>query len=148
MQTFNYDIDSAFTCCNCGKPVAIYELPFPAGNHQDYNLVQCWQANGSAMDMLWMNCLCDRYTGNQRVNPDSALSRQGLEISEYMSGKLGYPVYYHLESDYGTRAKVRELEGKQIHLCPRCGKRMKRLKFCEDYERDVCGICNLSYDAP
>lgn len=146
MQTYSCDQDSVFTCCDCGKPIAYYELPFPAENQEDYYLVQDWQENYSSMDTLWMNCLCDRYTGNQRVKTDSALNRQGIEIAEYMSKKLGYPVYYHLECDYGKSIKAEKVDGQQIHICPKCGKIMNRLKFSEDHERDVCNECNLSYD--
>ena len=147
MQTFSRDIDSVFTCCDCGKPIVYYELPFPFENQDDYYWVQIWQENFSSMDMLWMNCHCDRYTGNQRVKFDSALNSQGIEIAEYMSKQLNCPVYYHLECDYGKSVKVEKLDDKQIHICPKCGKIMKRVKFSEDYERDICETCNLSYDS-
>ena len=81
MQTFRYDIDSVFTCCNCGRPITLYELPY-LEKREDHNDVQQWQDNYAAMDMLWLNCLCDRYTGNQRVKHDSALNKQGIEIAE------------------------------------------------------------------
>jgi len=147
MQTYYSDQDSVFTCCDCGMPVVYYELPFPTENQEDYCWVQNWQENYSAMDMLWMNCLSDRYTGNQRVKFDSALNKQGIEIAEYISKQLGYPVYYHLECDYGKSPKSEKVGGQQIHICPKCGNLMKRISFSEDYKRDVCNVCNLSYDA-
>jgi len=147
MQTYYRDRDSVFTCCDCGKPVVYYELPFPAENQEDHCWVQSWQENYSSMDMLWMNGLCDRYTGNQRVKLDSALNKQGIEIAEYMSKQLGYPVYYHLECDYGKSIKAEKVGDQQIHICPKCGRLMKRVRFSENYERDVCNECNLSYDA-
>ena len=147
MQTFCFDIDSVFTCCDCGKPVVYYELPFPAENQEDYWWVQNWQENYSSMDMIWMNCLCDRYTGNQRVKLDSALNKQGIKIAEYMSKQLGYPVYYHLECDYGKSIKAKKVGDQQIHICPKCGSLMKRVRFSEDHERDICEECKLSYDA-
>ncbi len=147
MQTYYRDPDSVFTCCDCGKPIVYYELPFPAENQEDYCWAQNWQENYSSMDILWMNCLCDRYTGNQRVKLDSALNKQGIEIAEYMSKQLGYPVYYHLECDYGKSVKVEKVGNQQIHICPRCQKLMKRVKFSEDHERDICENCALSYDA-
>ena len=147
MQTYNRDIDSVFTCCDCGKPIVLYELPYPAKNQEDYCWVQDWQENYSSMDMIWMNCLCDRYTGNQRVKFDSALNKQGIEIAEYMGKELGYPVYYHLECDYGKSIKAEKVGDQQIHICPKCGKLMKRVKFSENHELDICEECNLSYDA-
>ena len=147
MQTYDRDIDSVFTCCNCGKPIVYYELPYPAENQEDYCWVQNWQENYSSMDMLWMNCLCDRYTGNQRVKLDSVLNKQGIEIAEYMGKQLSYPVYYHVECDYGKSVKVEKVDNQQIHICPKCQNLMKRVKFSEDYERDICEECNLSYNA-
>ena len=144
MQTFRFDIDSVFTCCDCGKPVVLYELPY-LEKREDHNDIQLWQDNYAAMDMLWLNCLCDRYTGNQRVKLDSALNKQGIEIAEYMSKQLGYPVYYHLECDYGKSIKAEKVGDQQIHICPKCGKLMKRVRFSEDHERDICEECKLSY---
>ena len=146
MQTFWSDIDSVFTCCDCGKPVALYELPY-LEEHKDHNDIQQWQTSYAAMDMLWMNCLCDRYTGNQRVKLDSALNKQGIEIAKCMSKQVGYPVYYHLECDYGKSIKAKKVGDQQIHICPKCGKLMKRVKFSENHERDICEECKLSYDA-
>lgn len=145
MQTHQMDIDSVFTCCDCGRPIALYELPYPE-HSKDYCPIQLWQDNYTSMDMLWMNCLCDRYTGNQRVKLDSALNKQGIEIAEYMTKQLGYPVYYHLECDYGKSIKEEKVGDQQIHICPKCGKLMKRVRFSEDHERDICESCAISYD--
>lgn len=147
MQTYYLDIDSAFTCCDCGKPIALYELALPAEDQEDYCAVQNWQENYSSMDMLWMHCLCDRYTGNQRVSIDSALNKQGYEIAEYMSAESGVPVYYHLECDYGRKTQAERVGDEQIHICPKCGKLMKRVCFSENHTRDICESCRLSYDA-
>lgn len=146
MQTFNFDIDSVFTCCDCGKPIALYELPHPE-NQEDYNDIQLWQDNFAAMDMLWLNGLCDRYTGNQRVKLNSSLNKQGIEIAEHMSRQLGYPVYYHLECDCGKSIKAEKVGDQQIHICPKCSNLMKRVRFSKDHKRDVCKVCKLSYDA-
>ena len=146
MQTFNFDIDSVFTCCDCGKPIALYELPYQKNNDDRYNIQQ-WQSNFSSMDSLWMNCLCDRYTGNQRVKLDSALNKQGIMIAEYIGKQVDYPVFYHLECDYGKSIKAEKIGDQQIHICPKCGKLMKRVRFSENHERDICEKCKLSYDA-
>ena len=146
MQTYRFDIDSVFTCCDCGKPIALYELPYPKDS-EDYCDIQLWQDNYAAMDMLWINCLCDRHTGNQRVKFDSALNKQGIELAEYMSKQLNYPVYYHLACDYGKSIKTEKVNDKIAHICPKCEKTMNRIKFSEDHERDICKNCNLSFDA-
>ena len=147
MVTYNLDIDSVFVCCDCGKSVALYELPLPSDNMGDYWQIKSWQEDYSSMDMLWMNSLFDRYTGNQRVKHDSVLNKSGIEISEHMSKKLGYPVYYHLACDYGNSVKAEQVGDKQIHICPKCGKLMKRLDIPDNDSIDVCEECRLSYDA-
>ncbi len=146
MQTYNWDIDSVFTCLDCGKPIAMYELPF-LNDHEDHFAIQDWQENYSAIHMLWTNCLCDRYTGNQLVKPDSALNKQGYEIAQEMSKLLGCNVYYHLSDEYGRKIKT-EYNGESIvHVCPKCQKAMKRVNFTEGYIRDICDDCGLSFDA-
>lgn len=144
MQTYAYDIDSAFTCCNCGKPIALYEL---TNIEDDYYKVQEWQENYAAMDKLWLNGLCDRYTGNQLVNTDSALNQQGLAIARNMRDSEGGTVYYHLSCQYGNKVKTEKSGNEEIHICPKCQKLMTRVEFAEDYKRDVCKSCGLSYDA-
>ena len=148
MQTFSLDIDSVFSCCDCGMPIALYELPFPAENQNTYDWVESWQTNFSSMDKLWWNCLCDRYTGNQRVKPDSALNKQGIEIARYMSKELKIPVYYHLASDYGKSVKIESVDNTTVHVCPICQKKMTPVTVSENYKIDVCNECNLSYDQP
>ncbi len=144
MQTFEYDIDSVFSCCDCGKPIALYELPHLNGC-EDYDNIQGWQQNYSDMDRLWMGCLFDRYTGNQRVNAFSALNMQGRELAGEMSKLLGCPVYYHLADDYGKKVKFQMIDGKKIHICPQCGKVMERMAFSGN-EMEVCVDCQLSFD--
>lgn len=146
MQTYYRDKDSVFTCLDCDKPIALYELPFPC-EEKDHSATLAWQENYVAMDRLWMNCLCDRYTGNQRVKHDSALNKQGIQIARSLAAQLGYPVYYHLECDYGKSIKAEKVDGAQIHVCPQCLVRMKRTRYAEGYEIDVCDSCMLSYIA-
>lgn len=146
MQTYYRDKDSVFTCLDCDKPIALYELPYPNGD-KDHTATLWWQENYMAMDRLWMNCLCDRYTGNQRVKHDSALNKQGIQIARSLSEQLGYPVYYRLECDYGKSIKAEKVDGLQIHVCPQCLVRMKRTRFAESYEIDLCESCMLSYIA-
>lgn len=42
MQTYANDIDSVFTCCTCGKPIALYELPYIDGQDEHYSIIS-WQ---------------------------------------------------------------------------------------------------------
>ena len=145
MQTDLIDIDSVFTCCDCGKPVALYELPF-CDEEKEYWCVNNWQQNFSSMHRLWMNGLCDRYTGNQLVNLDSALNRDGLSIAEDMRKKLDCKVYYNAFDDLTGKVKYNMVGDTAIRYCPKCGNLMRRVKFTENYEVDVCDPCNLTSD--
>ena len=145
MQTYNHDINSVFTCFDCGNPIALYELPF-VEEQDDHYYVEGWQKNYSSMDTLWMTCLCDRYTGNQLRNPDSALNRQGIELAQSMSARLGYPIYYHLECMFGNKIKTKQVGKAFVHVCPKCNQVMKRAKIGDD-RIDICNDCKLSYDA-
>ncbi|MBQ8862409.1 MAG: DUF2310 family Zn-ribbon-containing protein [Clostridia bacterium] len=147
MQTYSRDIDSVFTCLSCGKPIALYELPLPGEDEKDFYSLHSWQENFAAMDMIWVNCLCDRYTGNQRVKYDSALNKQGYGLAKEIEKNLPHPIYYHLHCDYGNSIKTVELNGKHIHVCPKCQTIMKRVRFTDEIEIDICEKCHLSYDA-
>lgn len=149
MQTYRYDIDSVFICCDCGNPIALYELPFPLEMQDDFYCVEGWQKDYAAMDMLWMNCLCDRFTTKQLVKIHSTLNKNGIKIAKSMEEKLGYPVYYHLFCDYnyGNTIKTKKVGDIEIHVCPKCKKVMKRLSVTDKLPIDVCPHCHLSYDA-
>lgn len=145
MQTYDFDIDSVFTCCDCGKPIVLYELPF-FENEDSYMHIQDWQENYAAMHMLWVQGFCDRYTGNQLVKYDSLLNKQGIAIAEYMSKQLGCKVYYNMFDDLSKKIKRVNVCGDSVRVCPKCGNPMKHTEFSKDYKRDICDKCNLSSD--
>jgi len=140
METCRGDIDSPFVCCGCGKPIALYALPYPL-DRDTYFETLCWQDDYSAMVLLWMRCLCDRYTSNQLVNPDSALNKLGRALARDLHEKLDIPVYYHMFDD--GRKKIRFTEDGQHRLCPVCEVPMHSLPV-DDYEIDICEKCGLS----
>ena len=146
MQTHKFDIDSVFSCPDCGRPVALYELPLPEGQG-DFCDIQLWRDNYSSMDMLWVNCLCDRYSGNQRVKSDSLLNKQGRELAKEISHSAKIPVYYHLQEDFGMSVGFEKTDGGLIHRCPICKEVMQRRSFGKKAQIDVCNSCEVSYDA-
>ena len=91
----------------------------------------------------------EKLKGNYVIGTKTQKQIEGraIEIAEYMGKQLGYPVYYHLECDYGKSIKAKKVGDQQIHICPKCRKLMKRVRFSEDHERDICEECKLSYDA-
>lgn len=147
MQTFEGDEDSAFTCCSCGNPIALYELPY-LNMQDDHWAIVNWQNSFRATDTLWLNSLSDRFTGNQLVKPTSALNRHGREIAEEISAKTKTKVYYNIFDDLTKKVEFTEVNGKFLRVCPSCGKTMAYIKFCDDYERSVCDECGLSSEIP
>ncbi|MDE7454412.1 MAG: DUF2310 family Zn-ribbon-containing protein [Clostridia bacterium] len=147
MQTFANDIDSVFTCCTCGKPIALYELPYLYMQDDHWYIVN-WQRTYGATDTLWLDSLSDRFTGNQLVNVNSVLNKQGREIAKEISQKAGLKCYYNVFDDLTNKIKFTKINGKTVRLCPSCGKAMKYVKFCDDYERFICEDCMLSGDLP
>ncbi|MDE6441967.1 MAG: DUF2310 family Zn-ribbon-containing protein [Clostridia bacterium] len=147
MQTFADDIDSVFTCCACGKPIALYELPY-LDKQDDHWCIVNWQDTYRATDTLWLNSLSDRFTGNQLVNVNSVLNKHGKEIADEISQKAAVKVYYNIFDDLTKKVKFVTINGKNKRLCPSCGKAMKYVKFCNDYERFVCDDCSLSSNLP
>lgn len=147
MQTFANDIDSALTCCNCGKPIALYELPY-LDRQDDHWCIVNWQNTYSATDILWLDSLSDRFTGNQLVNVNSALNKSGYEITKEIAQKTGIKCYYNVFDDLTKKVKFATVNGKMVRVCPSCGKAMKYVKFCDDYERYVCEDCKLTSDLP
>lgn len=149
MVTHRFDEDSPFVCMDCGRPVALYELPLPEDKvkNEDYTVVQNWQESYSAVDTLWMNGLCDRYSGNQLVKLDSALNKQGILLAKDLEKKAGCKVYYHLSCAYGKSVKAKKIGQDHIHYCPSCGELMERKNIAGLYSEDFCHICALCYDA-
>jgi len=146
METYANDIDSVFTCCTCGKPIALYELPY-FGEHDHWYIVN-WQNTYRSVVTLWLDGLSDRFTGNQLVNVNSALNKYGREISDEIGHKVGAKIYYNIFDDLTKKVRFEKINGKYIRLCPGCQKAMKYIKFGDDYERFVCDDCSLSSRLP
>ena len=147
MQTFYSDIDSVFTCCTCGKPIALYELPYLDRQNDHYDIVN-WQNTHRAVDTLWLDSLSDRFTSNQLVNTNSILNKNGKAIANEISKKVAAKVYYNIFDDLTKKVKFETINGKHVRLCPNCGKVMKYVKFSDTYERFVCDDCSLSSNLP
>ena len=147
MKTNAYDVDSCLICCNCGKPIALYELPYLDKQYDHYRIVG-WQNVYRSTDKLWLDCLSDRFTGNQLVNVNSVLNRQGRKIANEISKKTGVKVYYNIFDQVPNKSAYVEVNDRTVRLCPCCGKPMQYVKFCDNYQICVCDDCSLSSDLP
>jgi predicted nucleic acid-binding Zn ribbon protein len=144
MVTYDGDIDSPFMCCDCGRPIALYEIPFV--DHGEHCDVVFWKKDFSSMDWLWMSCLSDRFTGNQLVNPKSALNEQGREIAQFLTKQLEIPVYYNMFDSRRKTVKRVNVGDRMCRVCPICGETMRFAQFSGQYDIDVCDGCGLSSD--
>lgn len=147
METYDCDIDSVFICCICGKPIALYELPYIDEQTDHYHIVN-WQNTYSATDTLWLDSLSNRFTGNQLVNVNSALNKEGRRIANEMGKKSGIRVYYNVFDDMTKKVRYVRLDDKYIRLCPCCDHPMRYVKIRDDYEIYVCDDCMLSSELP
>ena len=145
MQTFYGDIDIAFTFLSCCNLIALYDLPYLHNQKEHYHFVN-WQNLYRATDILWLNSLSDRFTGNQLVNPHSALNTIGRDIAKEMEQNSGIPCYYNVFDDLTKRVKFAKSGGKTVRICPSCGNAMNLVEFCDNYRRYVCEECKLSSD--
>lgn len=147
METFAQDIDSVFICCTCGKPIALYELPH-LDRQSDHGCIINWQNAYRATDELWLDGLSDKFTGKQLGNVNSRLNKLGKKIAAAMSRHTGAKIYLHISNDIPDQMQYATVDGQLTGLCPSCGKPMKYVKFCDDYEIFVCDDCSLSTDLP
>lgn len=84
----------------------------PCAQWTDISEVETWQENFASMDKIWMNCLCDRYSGRQLTDPLSALNKQGRDIASRMAQKLNCKVYYNM---YDTSVTIpKSLNGRKV----------------------------------
>ncbi|MCM1367484.1 MAG: Zn-ribbon-containing protein [Roseburia sp.] len=143
MQTYVSDIDSVFTCCTCGKPIALYELPY-LDNQQDHWSIINWQKTYRAMHELWLDSISDRFTGNQLVNVNSTLNKAGREIAKEIEFKTEIKVYYNVFDDLTKKVRFAKAGDKMTRICPACGKAMKYVKFDDGHDRNICESCGLS----
>lgn len=92
--------------------------------------------------------MSDRFTGNQLVNINSALNKEGRRIANEIGKKAGIKVYYNVFDDLTKKVRYVKLNDKLVRLCPCCDYPMRYVKNCDDYEIYVCDDCMLSSDLP
>lgn len=148
MGTYDCDVDSVFTCGDCGKPVALYKLPVLNG-YDDHGDATGWQTDYASFDKIWLNSATDSVSGRQLFYPDSLLNKRGRAIAAETGEKLGCKVYYYMSDDCGfykrkTAERVKTENGK-VRLCPSCKKPMTKKRLGEDTIL-CCESCMLSCD--
>jgi len=63
-----------------------------------------------------------------------------------MERKCGHKVYCFIECYGGRKVSSAVVDGKELHVCPMCGRVTKRIRISDNHVRDVCEDCSLSFD--
>ena len=124
---------SPLVCGDCGNEIPLYKIQHILGEEEHFSILS-WQKVYKSMDNIWMYCLADRFSKRQLSDPNSQLSRSGMEICTGLEKVLKKPVFYYLYQPYTMTDN-----------CPKCGgkwndsKRTKTVDF-------VCDTCRLAMD--
>lgn len=137
-------IQGPIRCGDCFRPVPLYRLPrFKGENFQEVN---CWDADYKSCDSLFMNSLTGERFGYGEISKiDSSLSERGRSICKDLERCTGKAVYYYLHRYYG-RSKAAEA----ARRCPSCRRewRLSERWHLFDFKCDGCRIVsNISSSA-
>jgi predicted nucleic acid-binding Zn ribbon protein len=122
--------ESPVVCGDCGKTVPLYRLPHIMNSDEHYGVLG-WQGAYKSTDALWIYCLSDRFTFRQMHDPQSQLSKCGMDICKAFEEKLGKPFFYYLYNNNRTNK-----------TCPVCGGNWKihGEKTFVDYKCEKCRL--------
>jgi predicted nucleic acid-binding Zn ribbon protein len=127
--------ESPIVCGDCGHGIPLYKVQHIMGEEGHFSILS-WQKVYKSIDNIWIYCLSDRFSKRQLSDPDSQLSRIGMDICAELEKVLKKPVYYFLYQP-----------GKMTENCPKCGGKWK----CSDRTETVdfiCNDCRLATDDP
>jgi predicted nucleic acid-binding Zn ribbon protein len=136
MFTHFMSIEPPFKCLDCAAPIALYRLPHMFAD--EYQDVLDWMGDARACDTLYMHGNCgERFSGEQLVRFDSALSREGRKLCRRLERLALTPVYYFLHEDRNLIPKSPPTE-----RCPDCGTNWKHIpeRRAFDYQCDACRL--------
>lgn len=126
--------ESPIVCGDCGHEIPLYRIPHIMNEEEHYSILS-WQRVYKNIDNIWMNCLCDRFSKRQLSDPNSQLSKNGIDICTELEKVLIKPVFYFLYQP-----------NKMTENCPKCGEKWKETEWSKTYF--VCDDCRLATDDP
>ena len=130
-------LEAPLRCGDCFGIVPLYKIP-KTYDDEYYNVIS-WQSDYQACDSLQMNCkVGDRWATNQLSKPDSALSRQGLDVCKKIESITGKKVYYYLYRDRG-----KSLKEEKKRKCPSCDAIWYEKEQRHNLFDFVCERCHL-----
>lgn len=124
-------------CGNCKKIVPIYKLTQLTYN--DRHEMLCWETNYKACDDLQLGCTVgEKWATKQMSDPNSQLSKQGMDICKKIKAVTGIPTYYYLHN-YRRITSQKD----KARLCPSCnGKWLLKEQLLDFYDFQ-CNKCKL-----
>ena len=128
---------SPIECGNCSRVVPIYRLK-KLTNDDRYLLIS-WVTNYKACDDLQLGCsVGERWATKQMTDPNSQLSKDGLEVCSRIKRATGIPTFYYL---YNYRNI--SLEKDKMRKCPSCNNDWILKETLNKYYDFKCEKCDL-----
>ena len=136
---FTYALNSSgfLDCGNCRKVVPIYKLKQLTYNDR-YEMLS-WETNYKACDDLQLGCTVgEKWATKQMSDPDSQLSKQGINICKKIMEATGIPTYYYLHN-YRHISPQKD----KARLCPSCNRKWLLKERLLDFYDFKCDKCKL-----
>lgn len=136
---FTYALNSSgfLDCGTCKKIVPIYKLTQLTCNDK-YEMLS-WETNYKACDDLQLGCTVgEKWATKQMSDPNSQLSKQGIDICKKIKTATGIPTYYYLHN-YRHISQQKD----KSRLCPSCNGKWilkERLLDFYDFKCDKCKL--------
>lgn len=128
---------SPIECGKCSGVIPIYRLK--ELTHDDRYLLISWDTNYKACDELQLGCsVGERWATKQMSDPNSQLSKDGLEVCNRIKKASGVTTFYYLHN-YRNISVNKD----KTRKCPSCNKAWllkERLNNFYDYKCDKCEL--------
>lgn len=145
------DYISPISCGDCGNIVPIYKIPFIPTYGMDDKFMQedhyheiHWLVDYKSIDILWMSCLADRWTGRQLADPQTQLSKVGREICAKIEKATGKKTYYYLLDQVFSHKRYNGKPKSPQKQCPLCGVDWREENPNESDTFLFCDNCRLA----
>lgn len=128
---------SPIECGSCFKVIPIYRLKELTPDDR-YFLIS-WETNYKACDELHLGCsVGERWATKQMTDPNSQLSKDGLEVCNRIKKATNIPTFYYLHN-----YKNISLDKDKARKCPSCNKAWLLKERLNDFYDFKCEKCEL-----
>lgn len=134
---------SPIHCLDCWREVPLYKLPH-IQKQKDYHGETLWAHYFmKAVDTLGTYNWATKWAKKQLADPNSELSKEGIEICADFEKATGKPFYYLLITDSD--------KSKLLKICPICGEPWRNYEIKSEegnsIELCLCDKCRLALDS-